>query len=123
MLLNKFGFLAFFMGVSVVVTINCMHEGNVEQDLNVQCVDEALMEQLPNELLLLILIQRTNNIINTNHPSQAEKEFKEFFNSISLVSKRFGEFEQNLKDHFAKNKKYSTQDIRNMIFSKLNHTW
>ena len=111
------------MGVSVVVTINCMHEGNVEQDLNVQCVDEALMEQLPNELLLLILIQRTNNIINTNHPSQAEKEFKEFFNSISLVSKRFGEFEQNLKDHFAKNKKYSTQDIRNMIFSKLNHTW
>ena len=84
---------------------------------------DSLIEQLPNEMLFSIFIQRINNIIETNNPKQAETEFKKFFYNMCLVNKDFYNLAGNLKQYFDANKKYMVQDIRNIIFSKLNPGW
>lgn len=123
MLLKKLNILGLFINICIYLSSNCMQEGDFDEPIVNSEYETSFIEQLPDELLLLVFNQRTNNIINTNYPDKAEKEFKEFFYANCLVNKRFYMFRSDLKKHFDKNKKYQIAEIRNMVFGKLNYNW
>jgi len=97
--------LIFFLGMLFInLPIHCMQE-TIEEN-------QTTLESLPNEVLLLILQHKIQNIINKkNKAIQRLERFKQFLSSICLTNKRFYGFKDNLEKYFEENAPAGVSDV------------
>ncbi len=115
---TKFIFALFFT-IFFNFSIHCMEEAITEKN------DDrvSLIEQLSDDVLILIFNQRINDILNTVSRDQRKKEFEALLYSICFACKRFHKLGGRLKKYFDENNNYPIEELRNMIFGKLDYYW